>query len=312
LLYREGFSAMETNPEPTSSPSVADAWDAADHARITLIEPTPPSLLSFWQDLWEHRELLYFLTWRDVKVRYKQTVLGALWAVIQPLWLMIVFTLFLSPAPTGEPLPLPYALYVFTGLVMWNLFATALAGAAMSLTQSERLITKVFFPRLLLPTAALGPALVDFVVSCVVLAGLAAWHRALPAASAPLILLPLVVVTLAVIGAGALLSALNVTYRDFRYTTTFLLQAWMFATPAIYLASFASPLRENGLLTHPLARLLIVANPLNGAIAFFRAALFGLPLPWALLGSAALVALAMFVVGLAFFRKTERRFADVI
>lgn len=303
---------METESPPNPHAPTTPPPISPQHARVTLIDAAPLSFGAFWWDLWEHRELLYFLTWRDVKVRYKQTVLGAAWAIIQPLWLMIVFTLFLGQARGDAALPISYDLYVFTGLVVWNLFGTALAGAAMSLIQSERLITKVFFPRLMLPTAALGPALIDFFFACLVLAGLAAWRATPPALTAPLVVLPLLVVIITLIGAGALLSALNVAYRDFRHTTTFLLQAWMFATPAVYVASFAGPTSDNTLLSGAASRWLIVANPLNGSVAFFRAALFGLPLPWSLLGSAALVSLVFLSVGLAFFRQTERRFADVI
>ncbi len=271
---------------------------------------------SGWQwlnlrELWAYRELLYFFTWRNVKVRYKQTVLGALWAVLQPLVMMVIFTAVVGHTPEAVALPIPYPVFVFTGLLAWSMFATALSGAANSLIETERLITKIAFPRLLMPAAAIGPALIDMGVSAVVLAGLMLWYGVTPGWTAPLLVLGLAVILVAVIGAGALLAALNVMFRDFRYTTTFLLQAWMFATPAIYMAALAGS-GDSGSGEGGFARWFVWINPLNGGIAFARAALFGWPLPWVWLGGAALVALVMLAVGLTYFRRTEDSFADVI
>ncbi len=260
-----------------------------------------------------YRELLYFFTWRDVKVRYKQTVLGALWAVLQPFTMMLIFTAVLGQAPGAKSLPVPYNLFVFSGLMAWTLFGTALTGAAGSMIEGERLITKIAFPRLLMPASAIGPALVDFAVSGVVLVAMLLWYRVALAWTAPLAVLGLGVMLVAVIGAGSLLSALNVMFRDFRYTTTFLMQAWMFATPAIYMSSFGGAGDgETAIGAGNFAQWFVLANPLNGAITFFRAALFGWPLPWGSLGAAAIVAAAMLCVGLTYFRRTEDSFADVI
>jgi lipopolysaccharide transport system permease protein len=263
------------------------------------------------RELWAYRELMYFFAWRDVKVRYKQTVLGAGWAVIQPLTMMTIFTLVLGGTAGARTLSVPYSIFVFCGLMAWMLFATALAGAASSLIESERLITKIAFPRLLIPAAAVGPASIDFSVTCLALAGLLVSHGLGLAATTPLAILAIGVIVATVIGAGTFLAALNVMYRDFRYTTTFLLQAWMFATPAIYIAPTEG---DAGAAFHAAspAAWFELANPLNGAVAFFRAALLGWPLPWMMLGASALVAGLMLVVGLAYFRRTEDSFADII
>jgi lipopolysaccharide transport system permease protein len=287
---------------------------ADEELPLTIIEPPHGWQWLNVRELWAHRELLYFFTWRDVKVRYKQTALGAAWAILQPLAMATIFSLVLGQGQEAAESSVPYPVYVFSGLIAWTLFATSLGTAANSLIESERLITKIYFPRLLIPVAALGPALVDFCVASLVLAAMFAWYLVVPAWT--IVFAPLALVTLlaAVIGAGSLLAALNVAYRDFRYTTTFLLQAWMFATPAIYVASFALPTSENKLTADwsNASTWFVLANPLNGCIAFFRASLLGLPLPWDLLGASAVVATAMLLIGLAYFRRVEDSFADVI
>ncbi len=228
--------------------------------------------------------------------------------------MMIIFSLVLGRLDAADSLTIPYPIFVFAALLPWNLFATALGGAANSLIESERLITKIYFPRLLVPVAALGPALVDFCVACAVLVVLMLWYGIAPAWTTIFAPLGLLVLVAVVIGVGALLAALNVAYRDFRYTTTFLLQAWMFGTPAIYVASFAEPLGRNELTANwsSPATWFIFANPLNGCLAFFRAAVLGLPLPWLLLTTSAVIALVMLTVGLSYFRRVEDSFADII
>jgi lipopolysaccharide transport system permease protein len=308
MSYVNGEAAVLSSPL-NAPPAAVDDNDLP----LTLIEPRRWHGLDL-PELWSFRELLYFFTWRDVKVRYKQTVLGAAWAVLQPLTLAVVFTLVLAPPAASEAIPVPYPVFVYSGLILWGLFASGLGSAANSLIESERLVSKIYFPRLIIPLAALGPAVVDFLVAGVVLIGMLLYYQVPLATTAVFAPLAVAVLLMTLVGVGSLLSALNVAYRDFRYTTTFMLQAWMFATPAIYLASFAQPLKENRLTAQPGAwsTWFVYANPLNGCIAFFRAALLGLPLPWPLLAVSAVVAIALLVLGFAYFQKAEDTFADVI
>ncbi len=307
----------------TASVSAGDSeqpWREADEALRTRSaeaeRDAPPSVIITshgfrpWElvlELWEFRELLYLLAWRDLKVRYKQTVLGAAWAVLQPLVFMAIFTLVLGRA--GQNGEAAYPVFVYSGLVLWGLFAGGLGSAANSLVESERLITKVYFPRILIPIATLGPALADFCIAACLLAVLMAWWGLLPTASWLLVPLPLAVTVALTVGAGSLLSALNVKYRDFRYTVSFLLQAGMFATPAIYAQDLA--FNSPGTGTFP-PDWFVLANPLNGCVLFFRACLFGQPLPWSMLGMSAVYAVALLALGLTYFRLTEDSFADVI
>jgi lipopolysaccharide transport system permease protein len=272
----------------------------------TLIEPS-----SGWQpfsfgEIWRYRELLFFLIWRDVKVRYKQTALGAAWAVFQPLLLMAVFWLFLgrvAKVPAGE---LPYPLFLFAGLLPWFLFATAATSAASSLINSEQLITKVYFPRLVIPFGATGPAVLDFAVSLMALAVLMGVFRETPAFSAVLLPLAIGLIMVTALGVGTFLAALNVAYRDFRYVVPFMIQAWLFATPSIYLATGPNT------ATPELVRWIMAANPMTGLIEFFRAALFGGAIDWVGVGISGLLGAALFLVGCLYFRRMESSFADVI
>jgi lipopolysaccharide transport system permease protein len=255
------------------------------------------------RELWAYRELLWFLVWRDLKVRYKQTVFGALWAVLQPVLLMIVFTLFLGRISGIGSDGVPYPVFVFVALVPWTLFAQSLIGSSNSLVEASNLIQKVYFPRLLLPIAAVGSYLLDFAIAMVVLVVLMLSFGVLPSLGA-LWVLPLTVLALAVaIGAGIWLSAINVRYRDVRYAIPFLVQVWLFASPVAYAAD----------LVPPEWRTLFQLNPMAGVIAGFRWALLGQGEP-PLEGIAAsvVVAAAVLVSGLLYFRRVERTFADVI
>jgi lipopolysaccharide transport system permease protein len=272
---------------------------------VTEIRPAESWQLINVRELWQFRDLLYFLAWRDVQLRYKQTVLGAAWAVLQPVLLMIVFTIFFNRSGASPSASVPYPLFTYAGLLPWLFFSTALASASSSVIGSEKLITKIYFPRLAIPFAAVGAALVDFLVAfgLLVLIMLClqfwpTWH---------IVLLPAVIglVFVAAIGVGTLLAALNVKYRDIRYVVPFLLQVWMFATPSIYMD--VADLNAGGLL-----RALVVANPLTGLVAAFRACLLGTPMPWDLLASAALLSSGAFVLGCFYFRRMEDGFADVI
>jgi len=250
------------------------------------------------------RELLFFLVWSELKVRYKQTVLGAAWAVIQPLSVMVVFAIFFGivvRVPTGE---IPYPVFAFSGLVVWTYFANALSGASNSLVQRENLLTKVYFPRLLVPLAAVLAGLADFAVAFVVLAGMAvAYGFALTPA---LLALPLFVVlaALTALAVSLWLSALNVQYRDVKLLVPVAVQLWFFSTPIIY---------PSALVPESWRTLYVALNPMVGVVEGFRWAILGSAAPsgTALAFSACLVAVVL-VGGLYYFRRVERSFADVV
>jgi len=254
-------------------------------------------------ELWRFRELLYFFVWRDIKVRYKQTVLGALWAIIQPLAGTALFTLFFGKlGGLSKQVDGSYALFVYTGLSLWTFHANAVSLAANSLVGSSHLIAKVYFPRLLIPISAIFSGLVDFAVAFAFLLVLMAVYRVPP--SALMLTLPLFLIgTMAVAaGAGVLFSALIVSYRDFRYVITFVVQLWLFATPVLYSIDII-PAKW---------RLLYAANPMVGMIAGFRVAALGGKLPLDLMLASTVVTVLLLTVGLRYFSSVERRFADVI
>jgi lipopolysaccharide transport system permease protein len=269
---------------------------------IVDIEPSSGLRPINLRELWTYRELLYFLAWRDVKVRYKQTVLGAAWAILQPLLTMAVFAIFLGRLAHIASDGLPYPLFSFAGLVPWTYFATAVTSGAMSIVGSQQLISKVYFPRLIIPLAATVTPLVDFAIAMVMLVAMLLWYHVVP--SAAIVWLPLLVV-LAVATAFATslwLSTLTVLYRDVRYIVAFLMQFWMFATPVAYPAS----------LVPQQWRLLYGLNPMAGVVEGFRWALVGGPSPGPIVGASAVVVIAMLTAGLVFFRRAEGTFADVI
>jgi lipopolysaccharide transport system permease protein len=303
----------------TTDTSDAPATPAADRAAPppgrpasarTVIEPAGGWELVDVRELWRYRELLAALARRDVAVRYKQTALGAAWAVLQPAMMMVVFTVFfgrLAGLPSGE---VPYPLFVLTGLLPWMLFTQAVSSAANSVVGSERLITKIYFPRLAVPFAAVAAAAVDFLVACgllaVVAGGYAVFTDFRPALSGQVLLVPVVFALIALLaaGLGTLLAALNVMYRDVRYVVPFLLQVGMFATPTIYLQPTGQPGR--------LMTALIAANPMASLVSAFRAGVLGGPVPWAGLAVAVAAGVLLFVAGCLYFRKVEDRFADII
>jgi lipopolysaccharide transport system permease protein len=260
-------------------------------------------------ELWRYRELLAFLCWRDLKVRYKQTLLGVAWAVLQPAMMMAVFLVFfgrLARVSTGET---PQALFFLTGILPWFFFSTAVANAANSVVGSERLITKIYFPRLVVPYATVAAAGVDFLVACSLLALMIVGYAAAGYTIAlgwQLLLVPVAVglIGLTAAGLGTFLAALNVAYRDFRYVVPFFIQLGMFATPTIYMR----PTGDEG----QLFQVLMVANPMTSLVETFRAGLLGGPVPWVGLGTASLIAVGVFIGGSMYFRKVEDRFADII
>ncbi len=255
------------------------------------------------KELWEYRELLYFLIWRDIKVRYKQTALGAAWAIIQPLFTMIVFSIFFGRLAKIPSDGVPYPIFAFCALLPWQLFAHALTESGNSLVASQNLITKVYFPRLVIPVAAVLAGLVDFAIAFVVLLGMMAYYGIVPTMAVvflPLFLLLAVTTALAV---GLWLSALNVQYRDVRYTIPFLTQFWLFITPIAY----PSSLVPEGWRT------LFGLNPMAGVVESFRWALLGTAsAPGPMLAVSVAVVVALLVGGLYYFRRMEKTFADIV
>jgi lipopolysaccharide transport system permease protein len=271
---------------------------------LTLIEAS-----GGWQpinvrELWEFRELLFFLTWRDVKVRYKQTMLGAAWAVLQPAMMMVVFTVFFKKMANLSSGDMPYPVFAYLGLVPWTFFATGMANAGNSVVGSERLITKIYFPRLAIPFAAVAAAVVDFLIAFSLLLVLMLAYGIMPGLNMllmPVVFLPIMLTAL---GVGTLLAALNVAYRDFRYVIPFLSQLWMFATPTVYMQPDAT--------TGGALKTLLALNPLTGLISSFRTACVGGAMDWRQWGVATAASVVVFLLGCLFFRRMERGFADVI
>jgi lipopolysaccharide transport system permease protein len=288
-------------------PTTSGRGEAADAnlPPLTVIRPEAGWQAIGWRELWRYRELLYFLAWRDVKVRYKQTALGAAWAILQPALMMVVFTIFFGHLAHVDSGGLPYPLFAFLGLLPWTFFSTAIANAGNSVVGSERLITKVYFPRLLIPFASVGAALVDLAVACSMLAVLLVWYGVAPSWGWLLAPAVLVLLTLAALGTGALLAALNVAYRDVRYVIPFLLQLWMFATPTVYM-------HVEGGKEATASHWLLYLNPLTGLIAAFRAAVVGSQVPAVALLWSGGAALLLFVAGCLYFRRVEDSFADII
>jgi lipopolysaccharide transport system permease protein len=298
-------AAADSAPAATAPGSPVEvAAEPSPEISRTIIRPASGWQLVNVAELWRYRELLYFLTWRDVKVRYKQTALGAAWAILQPVMMMVVFTVFfgrLAKVPTGD---VPYPLFVFAGLLPWTFFSTAIANAGNSVVGSERLITKIYFPRLAIPFAAVGAALVDFAIAFGVMIVLMLWYHVMPGPRMLLVPGLVLLLTLAAVGVGTLLAALNVAYRDFRYVIPFLVQLWMFATPSVYMAAGAGG--------STLTRWLLILNPMTGVIAAFRAATLGNPIAWGQLAISSAIIAALCVGGCLYFRKVEDSFADVI
>lgn len=284
----------------TLDPTAAPAADAGPP--VTVIEPR-----SGWdigvRELWRYRELLVFLAWRDIKVRYKQTVLGIGWAFAQPVATMLVFALFLGRMGGLANGIDHYPLFVFAGMVAWTFFSNTLLTAGNSVVLNERLVTKIYFPRLIVPLSTVGVSLFDLLLASGLLAVMAVAYGVTPGWS--LLLLPVVVLMLAVAaaGVGVLLSALIVAHRDFKYVLTFGVQLWMFATPCLYMSSDA---------LGPRAQTWLPLNPAYGLILNFRQVVLDGPLDWYALGVSSAVAAAVFVVGVVYFRRVERTFADNI
>ncbi len=270
---------------------------------VTIIEAKKGWVPIDLREIWKYRELFYFLTKRDIKVRYKQTVLGGIWAIIQPSFTMVVFTLFFGKLAKVPSDGIPYPIFVYAGLLPWTYFANALSSSGNSLVGSANLITKVYFPRLIIPASASLAGLVDFFIAMSILGVLMIYYQFMPGIGIALLPFLVGLTFLCAVGVGLWLSALNVQYRDIRYAIPFLIQLWMFVSPVIYPVSMVGEKYQ----------WLLALNPMGGVINAFRASLLDhQPIDWFLLSISAAIIFLLFLSGMYYFRKMEKTFADVV
>src|SRR5262245_35620177 len=269
---------------------------------LVVIQPSNKWNLINLKDIWAYRELLFFLTWRDVKVRYKQTLLGAAWAILQPLFMMIIFTIFFGRLAGVDSHGIPYPVFALAGLVPWTFFSNTITASGNSLVGSAHLITIVDFPRLIVPAAAMPPVLVYLELAIVLLVVMMIYYRV--PVTAQVLFLPVLILLTALfgLGVGTWMSALNVKYRDVRFALPFLIQLWLFVSSVI-LPSSAIPAKY---------RWVLMFNPMSGIIEGYRSALFGLPFDWPAIGVATILTIVMLFYSVYSFGKAERSFADII
>ncbi len=255
-----------------------------------------------WKELWQFRELFYFFTWRDVKIKYKQTVLGFLWAVLQPLLMMTIFTLFFGRALNIPSQSIPYPVYVFSGLIIWNIFSTGLTSASNSMVNNATIIKKIYFPRLIIPVSSILVALFDFLMAFFLFGIILIFYKQ-PVSWMALFLWPLALLisVVATLGLGCWLAALNVKYRDFRYVIPFLVQVLFFITPVIYPIS---------LLKYPLLQYILACSPMYAAVELFRLPITGVPPNFVFLSVSLLSGFLLLLIGILYFKRTEDFFAD--
>ena len=279
----------------------ASAVSTAEEIPTIRIRPSRGWVALNLRDLWQYRELLYFLTWRDIKVRYKQTVLGAAWAVLQPFFTMVVFSIFFGRLAQVPSDGIPYPIFAYSGLLPWQLFSQAVTRSGNSLVSNRHLITKIYFPRLAIPISAVLPGLVDFGIAFVVLLVMMVYYHIAPTVA--LLTLPffLLLAVAAALGVGLWLSALNLKYRDVGYTIPFLTQFWLFATPVLYPSS----------LIPEKWQALYGLNPMAGVVEGFRWALLGKAPPGPFLAISVGAVMLLLIGGLYYFRRMEKTFADV-
>jgi len=269
----------------------------------TVISPRKTFSLKDIKEIWQYRELLYFFVWRDLKVRYKQTFVGVAWAVFQPFLTMVVFSIFFGGLAKMPSDGVPYPIFVYVGLLFWQFFSTALSDTSMALISNQSIITKVYFPRLILPISSVMTKFVDFLIATLILIGLMFYYGYMPHISGLLILPLLLLITfMASVGLGLFLASINVKYRDVRYALPFFIQIMLFLTPVIYPASIAGKYS-----------FLLAINPMMGVIQSARAALLGTaPINWMLINISLVGTLVLMILGIYIFKKTERYFADII
>ena len=289
-MRAESFSFMTQTSGETAFP-------------VVRIQPTSNVFALNFRELWEYRELLYFLVWRDVKVRYKQTVIGAAWAIIQPVMTMVVFSIFFGSLAKIPSDGLPYPIFFYSALLPWTYFAQALTSTTNSMVDNQRLITRVYFPRVILPLAAALTGVVDFVIAFSVLLLMLVWYGVMPSLAVVLIPFFFLLTVVTALGVGLWLAALNAMYRDVRYTLPFLIQFWMFASPVVYPSSLV-PIQWQWLYG---------LNPMAGVISGFRWALTGVGQPPGVLFAASAVAMVIiFVGGLFYLHRMEEAIVDAV
>ena len=269
---------------------------------LVVIQPSRSLRLLSLKDLWAYRELLFFLTWRDVKVRYKQTALGAAWAILQPLFMMVIFTIFFGRLAGVDSAGIPYPLFALAGLVPWTFFSNAITTSGNSLVGSANLITKVYFPRLIVPAAAMLAGLVDFALAFLLFVVMMVYYRVTPTVQVLFLPVLIVMTALFALGVGTWMAALNVKYRDVRFALPFLIQLWLFVSSVILPSSALAPRW----------RWLLMLNPMSGIIEGYRSSLFGLPFDWPAIGTAAIITVLVLIYSIYSFARVERGFADII
>ncbi|MDK2979868.1 MAG: lipopolysaccharide transport system permease protein [Chloroflexota bacterium] len=276
---------------------------AHSDARKVVIRPTGGWAALDLRDLWIYRELVYFMTWRDLKVRYKQTLLGAAWAILQPFLTMVVFSIFFGSLAGVPSDGVPYPIFSYTALIPWTLFSKALQDASRSLVTNSHMITKVYFPRMILPLASVLAGIVDFLIAFVVLLGMMVFYKVTPTANIWTIPLFLLLALVTATGVSLWLSALNVLYRDINYVLPFLTQFWMYLTPIAYPSS----------MVPEKWRLLYAVNPMTGVVEGFRWALLGSgQAPGLMTAVSTAVAIILLISGMFYFKRMERLFADMV
>jgi lipopolysaccharide transport system permease protein len=296
-----GDGVMNTpHSSQTSTPALVTG---VDDIPVTIIEPSRGWIKVNLRELWEYRDLLFFLSWRDISVRYKQTLLGAAWAVLQPFLSMVVFSLFFGRLAKMPSDGVPYPVFSYVALLPWQYFSSAMSQSSTSLVANSRMLTKIYFPRLVIPLAAILPPLLDFAIAFVVLLGMMVFYGIAPTWNVLWLPLFLLLAVATALGVGLWLSAMNVQYRDIRYVVPFLVQFWMFASPVTYSTSIV-PAEWH---------MLYGLNPMVGVIEGFRWALLGTGTPpGPTMAASVLVTLALVLSGLFYFRHMEKTFADVV
>ncbi|MGH9904927.1 MAG: ABC transporter permease [Pyrinomonadaceae bacterium] len=297
----------QTSPiDPASAgpsvPEQATAFRNTDHSLLIIDADNNRQLSAYLREIWRYRELLYFLTWRDIKIRYKQTLIGATWAVMQPLFTMLIFTLFFGKLARMPSDDIPYPLFAYSGILPWTFFANAVNSSSNSLVGNTNLITKIYFPRVIIPASAVAAGLLDFAIAFILLIPMLIYYQVSVTWSVLMVPVFVLLATLLALGVGMWASALNVRYRDVRYALPFLIQLWLFASPVIYPASIL-PQQWKWLLS---------LNPLTGIIEGFRAALFGKPFDAVAIMVSVALALFFLLYSAYVFRRVEDTFADIV
>ena len=271
--------------------------------RVTIIKPKKTFSLDDVREVWQYKELLYFFVWRDFKVKYKQTAIGVAWAIIQPFTTMVVFSVFFGKLAKMPSDGVPYPIFVYTGLLFWQMFSGALGSVSSTLVSNTSLLTKVYFPRLIIPLSDSLNQLVDFFFASIMLGILMVYYGYYPHLEGVLVFPLLIAITLmAAIGGGLVLASLNVKYRDIRYILPFVMQMLLFVTPVIYPASIAGSYSW-----------ILAINPMTGVIKAARGSILGTePINWILLGISFIAVVILLSIGVVFFKKTERYFADIV